>query len=64
MSNEKETEFLTQKDAAKYLGVHQNTLNKLSKGTGGPPVSRIGPRLLRYRVLDLLAWLESKKEVA
>jgi excisionase family DNA binding protein len=61
VSNEKETEFLTQKEAAKYLGVHQNTLNKLSKGTGGPPVSRIGPRLLRYRRDLLLFWMREKE---
>lgn len=63
-TNERKTEFLTQKQAAEVIGVHQNTLNKLSKAPGGPPFSRISTRCLRYRRDLLLAWMESKQEAA
>lgn len=55
-----EKHFLSQKEAASYLGLHQNTLNKLSKTPDGPPYSRIGARLLRYKRTDLDAWMASR----
>ena len=55
-----EKHFLSQKEAAAYLGLHQNTLNKLRKTPDGPPYSRIGARLLRYKRSDLDAWMASR----
>jgi predicted DNA-binding transcriptional regulator AlpA len=57
-----EREYLTQKEAADFLGFHVNTLVKLSKGAAGPPRSAIGPRSVRYRRSDLVAWMESLKD--
>jgi predicted DNA-binding transcriptional regulator AlpA len=59
-----EKEFLSQVEASALIGVHVNTLNKLSKGPDGPPYARLTPRLLRYKRSDLLAWLESRKRAA
>lgn len=57
-------EYLNQAEAAEVLGLHVNTLVKLSKGPGGPPRSKVGLRLVRYRRSDLVAWMESRKEAA
>jgi excisionase family DNA binding protein len=57
-------EYLNQAEAAAFLGLHVNTLVKLSKGEGGPPRTKIGPRLVRYRRSDVIAWMESRKEAA
>ena len=57
-------EYLSQAEAAEFLGFHANTMVKLA-GTGeGPPRTKIGPRLVRYRRAELVAWMESRKEVA
>jgi predicted DNA-binding transcriptional regulator AlpA len=57
-------EYLSQAEAAEFLGFHANTMVKLA-GTGdGPPRIKIGPRLVRYRRAELVAWMESRKEVA
>src|SRR5262245_20246119 len=47
-------------DAAKYLGIPENSLNNLRSTGGGPPYIKIGRRIL-YDVRDLDAWIKAKK---
>lgn len=55
-------EFLNQKDAARLIRVHQNTLLALAKKKDGPPRVKLSPRLIRYRKSDLLAWFQARTE--
>lgn len=45
--------------AAGYLGVSASYLNKLRVSGGGPRFAKLGSRV-RYRRVDLDAWLESR----
>ncbi len=54
-------EYLNQTQAAAYLGFHVNYMVKLSKTPDGPPRSKIGDRVVRYRKSDLIAWMDSWK---
>jgi predicted DNA-binding transcriptional regulator AlpA len=58
---ERENEFLNQTEAAAWLGFHVNCMVKLSKSPDGPPRSKIGDRVVRYRKSDLIAWMDSWK---
>ena len=58
-----ESEYLSQAEAAGFLGFHVNTMVNLSNRGEGPPRSKIGPRTVRYRKSDLVSWMESRKEV-
>lgn len=48
------------RDAAKYLGIPENSLNQLRSTGGGPLYMKIGRRIL-YDVHDLDAWIKAKK---
>ena len=51
--------WLDTKQAAKYLGVHFDTMRRFRRMGGGPPFTRIG-RAVRYRSTDLDRWMEER----
>jgi predicted DNA-binding transcriptional regulator AlpA len=55
-------EYLNQAEAAALIGVHVNFMVLLSRRPDGPPRTKLGPRAVRYRRCDLVAWMESRKE--
>ncbi|MCC6775985.1 MAG: helix-turn-helix domain-containing protein [Hyphomicrobiales bacterium] len=52
--------FLTTKEAAAWLGLTRNTLEKWRVQGGGPPYRKHG-RYVRYHLEDLVAWSEASK---
>ena len=55
-------ELLTPETLASLLGLSKQTIyNRHSTGGDLPPVTKLG-RLLRFRVSDVEAWLQDKKE--
>lgn len=56
----KETAWLTRKEAASYLRLGESTLAKLFVSGEGPPAIKIG-RSIRYALLDLNVWMNSRR---
>jgi excisionase family DNA binding protein len=52
--------FLTTKEAAAWLGLTRNTLEKWRVQGGGPPYRKHG-RYVRYHLDDLVEWSEASK---
>jgi len=52
--------FLTTREAAAWLGLTKNTLEKM-RVHGGGPVYRKHGRYVRYHLDDLIAWSEASK---
>jgi predicted DNA-binding transcriptional regulator AlpA len=52
--------LLTTPQAAHFLGLKPNTLEKFRIVGGGPIFFKLTPRCVRYRTSDLLEWVESK----
>jgi excisionase family DNA binding protein len=53
--------LLTVRELADFLRIPVNTVYKWSTEGGGPPAYKVG-KYLRFRVEDVLAWLESRKK--
>lgn len=53
--------WLSTKEAARFLGIHPDTLRRWRREGIGPRYSRIG-RLIRYHVDTLDEWLRSKEQ--
>jgi excisionase family DNA binding protein len=53
-------ELLTVPEAAEYLRVSKNYLDKLRVSGGGPPFVRFGRRKVLYRLEDLKKWVEQR----
>ena len=58
---EKVGPFLTTKEAANFLRLKPNTLEKMRVYGGGPQYRRHG-RHVRYHIDDLTAWSELRKK--
>ena len=52
--------LLAEKEAAKILGFSERTLQKWRNLGGGPRFVRVSRRAIRYRQVDLDAWIESR----
>jgi hypothetical protein len=52
--------FLNTKEAAAWLGLTPNTLEKWRVQGGGPPYRKHG-RYVRYHLDDLIAWSEASR---
>jgi excisionase family DNA binding protein len=55
-----EKPFLTTKEAAVWLGLTRNTLEKWRVKGSGPPYRKHG-RYVRYHRQDLIAWSEARR---
>lgn len=53
------TQYLTRKEAARYLGVSRRSLDNWATRGEGPRFFKVG-RAARYRVSDLERWIESR----
>jgi predicted DNA-binding transcriptional regulator AlpA len=59
------TDYLTRDEFAALAGVHRRTVEQWGAQGIGPRPVRHGPRLIRYRRADALAWLaEGEPETA
>lgn len=56
--------YLTVKEAAQYLRVSPQTLDKLRHYGGGPEFIRIGARTIRYDRAALDAWMNARRASA
>jgi predicted DNA-binding transcriptional regulator AlpA len=54
------SKLLHTRDAADYLGLTPTTLEHWRCLRKGPPFVKIGPRAIRYRLSDLLGWIEGR----
>lgn len=52
-------EFLNDGELADVLGVSTRTILRWRRDGSGPPYCRIGPRCVRYRYTDVLAWADA-----
>lgn len=52
--------FITENDAAEFLGLTVRTIRKWRGAKKGPPYSKIG-RSVRYSREELKAWADSQK---
>jgi excisionase family DNA binding protein len=59
MATEKQDAPLSPKQAAKYLGVSEPALRLWRAEKRGPRWYRAGEKLVRYRKVDLDAWIEA-----
>ena len=52
--------LITTEEAAKYLGLKKNTLEKYrSIGNMGPKYHRVGATAIRYKIIEIDEWVES-----
>lgn len=52
--------LLAEKEAAKALGFSERTLQKWRSVGGGPRFVRVSARAVRYRQVDIDAWVEER----
>lgn len=57
MTNEIPFQLLTTEELAEFLGVSMRTIEDWRCDRKGPPHVRLGPRTVRYRSDEVLAWL-------
>ena len=60
LAREPDKTFLNTKEAADFLGLKPNTLEKMRVYGGGPEYRKHG-RYVRYHIDDLNAWSELRK---
>ena len=56
---DKNCEFLTTQQAANFLSLKPTTLHQCRWSGRGPKFIRLGTRSIRYRLEDLLNWIDS-----
>lgn len=52
--------FLTESEAAEYLGISKKTLQRWRFGSRGPNYVRVAGRLIRYPQAILDAWMDQQ----
>jgi predicted DNA-binding transcriptional regulator AlpA len=57
-------QLLNTREAADWLGVSTAWLEVGRSQKYGPPFRKLSPKLVRYCVRDLIAWLETRKHFA
>jgi predicted DNA-binding transcriptional regulator AlpA len=53
--------LLTEREAARFLGMTVSFLRARRIRGGGPPFIRVGSRTVRYDVRDLEGWIEAQR---
>ncbi len=56
LSTEMLNEYLTTEEAAQFLKIGKSTLEQARLNGGGPRFIKFGPKIIRYKVDDLVAW--------
>jgi len=56
--------LLTREDVARILGINAETFDHMRRRGDGPPEVKLGHRTIRYRPVDIDAWLISRQNVA
>ena len=59
-SSELKDRLLDEKEAAKYLGFSPRSLQNWRVRGGGPRFVKVSKRSVRYRISDLVAWVENR----
>lgn len=54
--------YLTTKQTAAYMGISRQRLEIWRCRGGGPPFIKVSGRLIRYRRVDVDAWLEQFRQ--
>ena len=54
---------LNRRDAIAQLGLSERTFQRLEATGDGPPKTRLSEGRVGYRVCDLAAWLDARREV-
>ena len=54
------SQYINEKEAAKYLGISHRTLQGLRVKGGGPPFLKIR-KMVRYKAADLIEWTDGNK---
>jgi predicted DNA-binding transcriptional regulator AlpA len=57
-------ELLNDDRVGKIIGKSPGAVRQMRYMGDGPPVVRLGPRTVRYRRSDVLAWIDSRVESA
>jgi predicted DNA-binding transcriptional regulator AlpA len=55
-------QVLAERAAIKAAGVSEKTWKRLKARGETPPVTRLSPGRIGYRVADLAAWLDARRE--
>lgn len=50
--------------APAFLGMAESTFERISRQPGFPPSFRIGPRMVVWRIADLIAWRDAQPSTA
>jgi predicted DNA-binding transcriptional regulator AlpA len=56
------TQILSTDEVAAFLGISRDALELRRRRGSGPPFVRVSPRMIRYRVEDVEAWLAARIE--
>jgi predicted DNA-binding transcriptional regulator AlpA len=56
----KQRQYLTSDEAADYFGISSATLRNWRARGDGPPYIKVNPRVIRYQLLELEAWMDTK----
>ena len=54
---------LNRRDAIAQLGLSERTFQRLEANGDGPPKTRLSEGRVGYRVSDIIAWLDARREV-
>lgn len=58
-SNEK---FVTIREASEMTGMSESWFKRLRNTEDSPPIYRFGDRCIRYRLSELLSWIEEHSD--
>lgn len=57
-----DTTYMTPKEVAELLSIHEETLRRWRAEGEGPPWHKLSDRVIRYDRGELEAWLEQQKD--
>ena len=60
MADQSLSAFLSESDAADYLGISKKTLQRWRFDHKGPAYAKLNNKLIRYRLTDLDEWMDQQ----
>mgnify|MGYP003302921360 CR=1 FL=1 len=60
MAQQSSSAFLSESEAAKYLGISKKTLQRWRFDHKGPAYAKLNNKLIRYRLADLDEWMNQQ----